>query len=62
MVNKILPHFISKETFFKSYPALVYGTAGEYFVITTPDKKICSLALKTFPNAYNLLKRYQKHF
>ena len=61
MANQIHPSFISKKSFLKSYPHLYFGTDGTWFVVVTPDRKVCALALKSFPNTLSLLKRYQKH-
>ena len=61
MPPQIYPHFMSKQAFLKLYPILHYGTDGEWLAVVTPDEKVCALALKTFPNSLNLLKRYQKH-
>ncbi|OJW50312.1 MAG: hypothetical protein BGO67_00065 [Alphaproteobacteria bacterium 41-28] len=61
MANQISPEFISKETFFKTYPTLYYGTDGGWLAVVTPDEKVCALASRTFPDSHNLLKRYKKH-
>lgn len=53
--------FTSKKDFLKTYPTLHFGEAGKWFAVTTPDNQVCALALQEFPNALNLLKRYQKH-
>ncbi|MBP6951958.1 MAG: MGMT family protein [Alphaproteobacteria bacterium] len=61
MANQIHPHFMPKKDFLTSYPTLYYGTDQKWLAVLTPDQKICALALKTFPGAENLLKRYHKH-
>lgn len=58
---EIIPTFMSKEAFFRSYPTLYYGIDGEYLAVMTPDAQLCALGLKTFPDAFKLLKRYEKH-
>lgn len=61
MAHQIKPQFISKAAFLKSYPTLYYGADTQWFGVMTEDGKVCALALRTFPNVHDLLKRYQKH-
>ncbi|MBS0271810.1 MAG: methylated-DNA--[protein]-cysteine S-methyltransferase [Proteobacteria bacterium] len=61
MNHQIHLQFTSKKDFLKSYPTLHYDVSGEWFIVTTPDAKVCALALVSFPHSENLLNRYQKH-
>lgn len=61
MPHQIHLQLTSKKDFLKSYPTLHYGVSEKWFVVTTPDEKVCALALISFPHSENLLKRYQKH-
>lgn len=56
---EIIPHFISKKEFVQAHPNLFYGIDGEWLAVMTEDEKVCALALKTFPQAFNLLQRYK---
>lgn len=58
---KIIPTFMSKDEFFRTYPTLYYGIEGEYFAVMTSDAQLCALGLKTFPNVFKLLQRYEMH-
>lgn len=58
---EVIPTFVSKQEFFKAYPQLYYGTNDDYFAVMTPDGQVCALALKTFPNFFKILQRYEKH-
>lgn len=53
--------FMTKKDFLKSHPTLHFGKSGKWFAVTTPDNKVCALALQEFFNAQSLLKRYKNH-
>ena len=58
---EIIPQFVSKKELLEKYPTLYYGVEGEWLAVMTPDEQICALTLKTFPNAFRILGRYEKH-
>lgn len=58
---QINPQFLSKESFYKSYPQLHYGWTEKWFVVQTEDQKICGLALSSFPNPSSLLRLFKRH-
>lgn len=57
----VISQLLSKEAFYKAYPQLYYGVEGEWFIVKTPDDKICGLALSSFPNPQSLLRIFRKH-
>lgn len=52
---------LSPKECLRCHPTLYYGTNDKWFVVITPSNEVCAMALKAFPDAHRILKRFQKH-